>query len=149
MGRASSRMCCSRRAAGLRSPRPGSAVRSFKRLEHGAIGAFHPGADVEARSAAAQLLQLAAPGNPRLVRADALELLGIVGGDAEVKPLAELISDREVGEDARMALERIPGKAAEEALKAAGKTSDSSRRVAIDLSLRHRKMRRSELGTKK
>ncbi len=44
---------------------------------------------------------------PRLVRAHALRLLGLIGGPGEVKALAPLEKDPQLGDDARMARERI------------------------------------------
>jgi hypothetical protein len=123
-----------------------AASEAMKRI---AFNAGRPGAEAEAKAAADQLLQLASPNYPRGVRADALELLGVVGGEAETKPLAALIDDKDVGEEARMALQRIPGKASDEALRSAARRCSGDRRAAIELSLRHRRQKRSDLGTRK
>ena len=55
----------------------------------------------------AYLLAVIRSRRPRLVRAHALRLLGLIGGKPEEKLLAPLEADREVGEDARMARERL------------------------------------------
>lgn len=122
---------------------------AYEAIKKIVYNAGRPGAVAEAKSAADQLLRLAAPEYPRFVRADALELLGVVASDTETSALGALIDDKDVGEDARMALERIPGKAADDALKAAARTGGKARKDAIDLSLRHRKLKRNEVGIKK
>lgn len=81
--------------------------------------AARPGAPLEARAAAERLAAVAAHPGPRAVRADAIYLLGFVGGPASVPALARLLNDPDVGEEARMALQRIPGTEAAKALKEA------------------------------
>jgi hypothetical protein len=79
--------------------------------------AARPGAGNEARAVAAQLLVVANDtARPRAVRAHALHLLGFVAGDAHVPALGRLLADHEIGQDARMALERIGSSAARRAL---------------------------------
>lgn len=132
--------------SGSDQPAGRAAYEAIKRITY---NAGRPGATAEAKAASESLLKLTSPEYPRQVRADAIELLGIVAGEAESKPLADLMSDKDVGEDARLALERIPGKAAEDALKAAARGSNAEKRAAIDLSLRHRKLKRTDLGVRK
>jgi HEAT repeat protein len=122
---------------------------AFEAMKRIAYNAGRPGAPEEAKAASESLLTLTSAVHSRQVRADALELLGIVGSATEVKAIAALMDDKEVGEDARLALQRIPGKAAEDALRAAARGAGSDRRAAIELSLRHRKLKRGELGVKK
>ena len=75
--------------------------------------AARPGVSGEARQAAATLRTIAqATARPRMVRAHALHLLGFVATAADVPGLHALLADTEVGTDARLALERISGKAA-------------------------------------
>jgi len=75
--------------------------------------AARPGTPSEARQAADALLKIAqTTSRPRMVRAHALHLLGFVATDADVPGLRALLADTEVGGDARLALERISGKAA-------------------------------------
>ena len=132
--------------AGSDQPAGKAAYEAIKRITY---NAGRPGAVTEAKAASESLLKLASADYPRQVRADAIELLGIVASEAEAKPLADLMSDKEIGEDARLALERIPGKAAEDALRAAARGGSAEKRAAIDLSLRHRKMKRTDLGVTK
>lgn len=132
--------------AGSDQPAGRAAYEAIKRVTY---NAGRPGAPAEAKSASENLLKLTSTEYPRQVRADAIELLGIVAGEADTKQLADLMADKDVGEDARLALERIPGKAAEDALKVAARGANSERRAAIDLSLRHRKMKRADLGVRK
>lgn len=77
--------------------------------------AARPGAPGEARQVADALLVIAqATARPRMVRAHALHLAGFVASTATAPALRALRTDKEVGEDARMAWERIGGKAAKE-----------------------------------
>ncbi len=72
--------------------------------------AARPGAGGEAGQAAAALLNIAQAANrPRAVRAHALYLLGFVASKTAAPVLKGLMTDREIGEDARMALDRIGG----------------------------------------
>lgn len=123
-----------------------AALEAMKKI---AYNAGRPGADAEASAASGHLLALTGSEYPRRVRADALELLGIVGGGNEVSGIAALLDDKDVGEDARMALQRIPGKPAEDALKSAARGASAEKRAAIDLSLRQRKLKRADVGVKK
>ncbi|MGC4044354.1 MAG: hypothetical protein QM758_11200 [Armatimonas sp.] len=53
------------------------------------------------------LTEIATSKRPRMVRAHALHLLGLVGGKGELRAIAPLENDPEVGEDARMATTRL------------------------------------------
>lgn len=108
--------------------------------------AARPGAGKEAQAAAAELMLLAQPKHPRMVRSEALNLLGMVGDSRVVPGLAELLSDPEVGEDARLALERIPGRAAQSALAKAAKNGDADLRPKIEQSLRNRSLTAKTVG---
>jgi hypothetical protein len=70
------------------------------------------GAPGEVRQAADALLGVArAAGRPRMVRAHALHLLGFVAkNNTTASALRTLMTDPEVGEDARMALARAEQK---------------------------------------
>ncbi len=95
---------------------------------------------------AAELVKVIGPDHPRAVRSDALMLLGFCGGSSAVAPIAALLEDADIREDARMALERIPDPAATRALKAALKRVPADYRPAIQQSLRHKSMRLSAAG---
>lgn len=57
-----------------------------------------------------------------LVKSELCELLGLIGGSAEVPALVDLLADESTREMARRALARIPGEAATKALAAATRT---------------------------
>ncbi len=78
-------------------------------LQEVALYAGRPGAEDEARAVSERLLLLTDASRPRSVRAHALHLLGFVADKRSTAPIARLLGDPEVGEEARMALERIPG----------------------------------------
>ncbi|MCX6361299.1 MAG: hypothetical protein NT029_15960 [Armatimonadetes bacterium] len=99
---------------------PAAAKAALEALRRVALHAGRPGANAERRKAGGELVKLLAPARPRRVRAEALYLLGHVGLDAHVAPMARLLKDETLAADARMALTRMPGKAARRALAAAG-----------------------------
>lgn len=90
-------------------PAARAALEALRRVTHHCA---RPGAADERRTAATELLKLTAPSFPRAVRSEAVYLLGCIGSPQQVQALANLVRDSAVGEDARMALGRIPGSAA-------------------------------------
>lgn len=86
---------------------PAAAVQATRALEKLAHNAARPGAPDERGQALAELKKLAISRRPRKVRAHALRLLGFVGDRGTERALAALERDPEVGEDARMARQRI------------------------------------------
>ena len=99
--------------------------------------AGRPGAAPERRAVAAELVKLLAHANSN-VRKHALWMLSEIGEDAAVPPMARLLEDPEMREDARCALERIPGRAATAALRKALATAPESFKYALAHSLRVR-----------
>jgi len=93
-----------------------SAKRAIWKIVH---YAGRPGAPAEKKAVAAELIPLLAQGIPDVVRREALWMLSEVGDDEAVAPVAALIANKELREDARMSLERIPGDKSLAALKAA------------------------------
>lgn len=92
--------------------------------------AARPGADEERAAVAAELVKLVGPGRPGYVRREALNWLSLVGGDDHVEAVAKNLDDDgyQIAEAARLALERLPGKAAERALaEAIGRASDEKK----------------------
>lgn len=110
--------------------------------------AARPGAVPEARSVSRELAQLTPPAQPMVVRRRATRLLEFVGGDDAVPTLAALLKDAELREDARLTLERIPGRASTRALEAAAKSGAAEFRPHLEQSLRHRRMTMKAIGVK-
>ena len=99
--------------------------------------AGRPGAEKEAAAAEKELIEcLRHPS--AVVRRQALWLLSEIAGDSAVKPMATLLSDPEVREDARCALLRIPGQEPLRALRAGLKDAPEDFRFALADALRSR-----------
>lgn len=130
----------------LGSENPAAARAALEALQRIAHHAARPGAGAEAKAAAAQLVQLIGKEHPRQVRAEALYLLGLVGGAEAVPKIAAQMADPDVREEARMALERIPDRSAERALIGAMRTAPAEFRPALAQSLRHRRIKPREAG---
>jgi HEAT repeat protein len=79
--------------------------------------AGRPGAAKEKRAVVAQLVVLLGNNHPVSVRREVIWMLSEIGGRNAITPIARLIKNTELREDARMALERIPTKRALQALK--------------------------------
>lgn len=123
-----------------------AAGEALRRVVHHAA---RPGAASERKAAARQLLRMIRKEWPRQQRGEALYLLGLVGGSESVAAIAEQMKDPDVGEEARMALERIPGSAATRALQQASRTASADLRPAVEQSLKHRTRRMREVGIRK
>ena len=93
-----------------------------------------------------RLVELLDDEQPVPVRREVLWMLSEIGNRQSVKPIAALLSDRELREDARMVLQRIPNKAALAALRAGLKAAPDDFKLNIAQSLRQRgvKVRRPE-----
>ena len=78
--------------------------------------ASRPGATAEREAVSREFLKLLARGKPHATQVKGLELLALTAGDACVPPIARLLHDEKLRENARRALERIPGKASLQAL---------------------------------
>jgi len=97
-----------------------------------------PGADSEKRAVVTELIELLGNDQPVSVRREVLWMLSEIGGDESVKPVAALLSNRQLREDARMVLQRIPGKRSLDALKAGLKAAPRDFKLNIAQSLRQR-----------
>ena len=99
--------------------------------------AGRPGAKKEAQAVEKELIPLlqnsAVP-----VRREVLWMLSEIGGDDAVAPMAALLTDKEVREDARCALMRLPGRKATVALKSAFGSASEEFKFALAESLRAR-----------
>ena len=99
--------------------------------------AGRPGASKEAQAVEKELIPLlqssAVP-----VRREVLWMLSEIGGDDAIAPMAALLTDKEVREDARCALMRLPGTKATAALKSAFDSAPEEFKFALAESLRVR-----------
>ncbi len=110
--------------------------------------AGRPGADSEKKAVVAALLPpLASAANA--VRREVLWMLSEIGGDESVDAMAALLTNKELREDARCALQRIPGKKTTVALKAAFTTAPEDFKYALAESLRARGEKVSGYPTQK
>ena len=71
--------------------------------------AGRPDAANDKSAIVAQLIALLAKDSPLNARRELLWMLSEIGGDESVAPIAALLADIDLREDARMALQRIPG----------------------------------------
>jgi len=100
--------------------------------------AGRPGAEEERKAVATRLARLLGDKQPVPVRREVLWMLSEIGKAGVVKPMARLLENEDLREDARMALERMPGKRSVTALKAALKTVPEKFKPNIAQSLRRR-----------
>jgi HEAT repeat protein len=99
--------------------------------------AGRPGAGPEREAVAAELV-LVLQNPAAAVRREALWMLSELGREDAVAPVAALLADQDVHDDARAALERIPGERSLAALKKGLTTAPEEYRPAIAQSLRAR-----------
>jgi HEAT repeat protein len=100
--------------------------------------AGRPGADGERKNVVAKLIPLLRDGQPVPVRREIMWMLSEIAGDEAVAPAAAHLSDKELREDARMVLERLPGSKSLAALKRALDTVPQEFKINIAQSLRAR-----------
>ena len=90
------------------------------------------------RTVIEELLGLLADGRPDAIRREVLWMLSEIAGDESVDRIAAMLKNKELREDARMVLDRIPGEKSVGALKTAlGETTDDFKHNLAQ-SLRHR-----------
>jgi HEAT repeat protein len=97
-----------------------------------------PGANREKRAVETELIELLDDEQPVAVGAEVLWMLSEIGTRRSVKPIAQLMRNEELREDARMALERIGTTWAVVALKAAFEAVPEDFKPNIAQSLRKR-----------
>lgn len=111
----------------------------------------HAGRPKATREAAAVEKELIAllqnPAAP--VRREALWMLSEIAGNDAVPPMERFLADPELREDARCALQRIPGRPSLRALQRALKTAPEEFRYAVAESLRARGEKISEYPSRK
>ena len=100
--------------------------------------AGRPGAANMKRAVTDRLIELLGDDQPVPVRREVLWMLSEIGNRKSIKPIAALLSDAELREDARMALQRIPTKAALAVLRAALINASDDFKLNIAQSLRQR-----------
>lgn len=100
--------------------------------------AWPPGTDAADRSVVLALIELLQGEQPVAVRRETLWMLSEIGGDESVEAIADLLPDGQLREDARCALERIPGEKSLDALKRAFDTAPEVFKTNIAQSLRAR-----------
>lgn len=97
-----------------------------------------PGAAREKRPVVAELLGLLSDNRPVAVRREVVWMLSEIGGARCVGPVAELLSNKELREDARMVLQRLPGERSLRALRRGLRTVPEEFKINIAQSLRAR-----------
>ncbi|MHC4113024.1 MAG: HEAT repeat domain-containing protein [Planctomycetota bacterium] len=100
--------------------------------------AGRPRARDEKNAVVTELISLLGDDQPTLVRREVLWMLSEISGRTSIKPIAALLSNKELREDARMVLQRIPGKQSVAALKKGLKAAPKDFKLNIAQSLRKR-----------
>jgi HEAT repeat protein len=111
--------------------------------------AGRPGADAEKNAVVAELLALLAEGQPTPLAREVLWMLSEIGGNESVLPLAKLLVSRELREDARCCLQRIPGDKSLGALRAGLAAAPDDFKSAMADALRARGVDVSDVRSKK
>jgi len=97
-----------------------------------------PGAAKMKRAVTDKLVELLGDDQPVPVRREVLWMLSEIGNRKSIKPIAALLSDKDLREDARMVLQRIPNNAAIAALRAGLINASDDFKLNIAQSLRQR-----------
>jgi HEAT repeat protein len=100
--------------------------------------AGRPRARDEKNAVITELITLLGDDQPASVRREVLWMLSEISGRTSIKPIAALLSNKELREDARMVLQRIPGKQSLAALKNGLKAAPEDFKLNIAQSLRKR-----------
>jgi HEAT repeat protein len=111
--------------------------------------AGRPGAGAEKKAAIPAVLALLADDRPAPLRREALWMLSEIGGDESVDAIARLLANQELRDDARCALQRIPGEKSLGALKAALAAANDDFKSAVAESLRVRGVAVPDVPSKK
>ena len=100
-----------------------------------------PGASAEKRAVVAKLGELLGGDQPASIRREVLWMLSEICGSESVDSIAGLLLNEELREDARMVLERVPGRESIDALKEGLKTAPDDFKLNMAQSLRKRGLR--------
>lgn len=111
--------------------------------------AGRPKADNERKAVVKELVPLLGNSQPVRVKREAMWMLSELAGDEAVEPVVSLLSNKELREDARMALERLPGKKSLAALQTALGTVPEEFKINVAQSLRARGVKVSGLPCQK
>jgi len=102
-----------------------------------------------ARAVSAELEKVAVQTErPRIVRVESLKWIALVGDNESIPTLVKLLQDPVVREDARLALERIPGNASLTALNEAAGTAPADFKSNLKQSLSARKVTNKDVEIK-
>ena len=110
--------------------------------------AGRPGAKKEAKAVEKELIPLL-KSDAVTIRREVLWMLSEIGDDDAIAPMAALLTEKEVREDARCALMRLPGRKATAALKSALGSAPEEFKSALAESLRGRGEKVSGYPTQK
>jgi HEAT repeat protein len=108
-----------------------------------------PGADSERKAVVAELIPLIRDDQPAPVRREVVWMVSEIAGDEAVEPVAALLSNVELREDARMVLERLPGEKSLAALKRGLEAAPQEFKFNIAQSLRARRVNVPGLPSRK
>jgi HEAT repeat protein len=112
--------------------------------------AGRPKADEERKAVVkALVILLGDDSQPVRVKREAMWMLSEIAGDEAVAPVAGQLSDKELREDARMVLERLPGEKSLAALQIALRTVPEEFTINVAQSLRARGVKVSGLPSQK
>jgi len=112
-----------------------AAKRALYKIVH---DAGKPGASAKASAVEKEFIAVLEASSSVPERREVLWMISEIGGDDSVKPVAALLTNTDLREDARCVLQRIPGKASLKALQAAMKTAPEDFRYNLAESLRKR-----------
>ncbi len=117
-------------------------------LENIAHHAARPGARKEAQTVTAELIKLTGAAAPLTVRSHAIYLLGCVAEGRTAGELGRLLGEADVREEARLALERLPGRDAHRVLERAQDSAAADFKAALQQSLQNRNTKPNNVGIK-
>jgi len=112
-----------------------SAQRAMQRIVY---HAGRPGAEDEAQAVASELVRLLDASLPVQLQRDVLWMTWQIAGEEAVDAVAIRLGDQQLWDDARMALERLPGQGATAALQTALASAPDDQKPALAYSLRKR-----------
>jgi hypothetical protein len=134
----------------MKGPEAGTAKAAHEALLQIVHYAARPGAQKEAQDVSAELTKWILNGTSLNSQREAVRRLEFIGDAKAVTVLERTLQVPELREDARLTLERIPDRAATQALERAQKTAPADFQPNIEQSLIHRKTNNFRtIGTEK